>query len=424
MSNHASRKVSESPTQSGFYRWYALAVLTAIFSVHYVDRSVLSVVIEPIKHEFALSDTAMGLLAGLAHSAALSVMALPMGWLADRTNRVRLVSFVVMIWSGLTAMGAVANSYAALLLMRVGVGAAEAGGPPASVSIISSLFARKELPTAMGLYYLAMALGTGAIFLVGGWVAEHYGWRAVFLVAGVPGVLLGLLLLLTVREPPRSDAGVHEKPPGVMETARTIARNRPALLIMVAGAAAATAQSAAWTWLASFLIRLHSVSLAEAGLIVGLAAALGKGFGSAIAGPSTRWLSGDRPGDLWRFPAFALILTFPVGWFMVTVPGTTMAIALVMMLSVLMGCWSGQVVAILMTASPTRVQGSSMSLYSLASNLIGAGLGPLFAGLLSDFLGGNRAVGQAIGWSMAFNLVAALFFFLACRSLGAREAQC
>ena len=178
--------------ERGAYRWYVLFVLTAIFTVHYVDRTVMSVVIEPIKEEFGLSDSALGLLSGLAHSGALSLFALPMGWLSDRTHRVRMVSGVVMIWSGITALGSLATGYWSLLLMRMGVGAAEAGGPPASVSIIGDLFERRELPTAMGVYYLAMGLGTGLIFLVGGYVAEFFGWRAVFLIAGIPGFLLGL----------------------------------------------------------------------------------------------------------------------------------------------------------------------------------------------------------------------------------------
>lgn len=403
-------------------RWYALFVLTAIFSVHYVDRSVMSVVIEPIKAEFGASDAAMGILTGLAHSTALSIMVLPMGWLADRVNRVRLVSAVAIVWSLLTALGFWASSYTSLLLMRIGVGAAEAGGPPASVSIIADRFDGKELPTAMGIYYIAMAVGTGSIFLFGGYVAQHFGWRAVFLIAGVPGILLGLLLLFTVREPARPTATIGTAAPKLSEVARLLATNHALLFVMLAGTAATIAQASIFTWMASFMIRTHALSLGQAGLVVAAAAGLGKGLGSGIAGPLTRRLGNDQLTQQWRFPALMLVLSWPVGWAMVLVPGAMPSIAFAMLLSLMLGCWSGQVVAILMAAAEPRLRGTTMSFYSLLANLIGVGVGPLLTGAISDAVGGKAALGSAIGWTLSFNLVAALCFYLSCRALVPRSS--
>ncbi len=403
-------------------RWYALFVLTAIFSVHYVDRSVMSVVIEPIKAEFGASDAAMGVLTGLAHSTALSIMVLPMGWLADRVNRVRLVSAVAITWSLLTALGFWASSFTSLLLMRIGVGAAEAGGPPASVSIIADRFDGKELPTAMGIYYTAMAIGTGSIFLFGGYVAQHFGWRAVFLIAGIPGIFLGLLLLFTVREPVRPVvAGVAA--PKLREVARLLMTNRALLFIMLAGTAATIAQASIFTWMASFMIRTHALSLGQAGLVVAAAAGLGKGLGSGIAGPLTRRLGNDQLPNQWRFPALMLVVSVPVGWAMVLVPNAVTSIAFAMLLSVMLGCWAGQVVAILMAAAEPRLRGTTMSFYSLLANLIGVGVGPLLTGAISDAVGGKAALGSAIGWTLSFNLVAALCFYLSCRALPAKAAS-
>lgn len=393
-------------------RWYVLALLTAIFAVHYVDRSVMSVVIEPIKREFHLSDTSLGILAGSAHSVALSVMVLPMGILADRISRVRLVSACVLLWSALTAAGALAGSYMTLLLARIGVGAAEAGGPPASVSIISDAFPRRELPTAMGIFYTAAAIGTGLIFLIGGYIGQHHGWRAVFLIAGLPGLLLGLLLLLTVAEPVRGSAA--REPLLFREGVRELGRNRTLLFIAIAGAAASVAQAAVWTWLASFLIREHDLGLAQAGLVVAIAAGLGKGLGSAISGPCSRRMAGDRPRALWRFPAAMLVASVPLAWAMVTVAHPAAAIALAMLLSVTLGTWLGQAPAILMAGAPERLRGTSMSLYHLATNLIGVGVGPLLAGAISDWVG---ALGAAIAWTLSFNLVAAAGFYFAARAL-------
>ena len=403
--------VEPEPSRSG--RWYILFILTSIFSIHYLDRTVMSVIIEPIKHEFGLSDTAMGVLAGLAHSGALSIMILPMGILADRRNRVRLVAGCVIVWSTLTGLSALAVSYLALLLMRIGVGAAEAGGTPGSVSIISDVFSRRELPTAMGIYYTAAAIGTGLIFLIGGYVAEHYGWRIVFLIAGIPGIIFGLLLLLTVREPKRT-GNPSGKPAKFGEAVRELGTNRTLLWITITGTAASISQAAVWTWMASFLIRQHDLSLAMAGLTVATAAGLGKGFGSLVSGPLARFLARDQSRALWRAPSLLLALSVPAAWAMVTVGDTRAAIALVMFLSILLGSWMGQAPGILMSGAPPRLRGTSMSLYHLSCNLIGVGGGPLLAGIISDATG---ELGPAIAWSMSFNLIAALGFYLAARSL-------
>lgn len=408
-----------SGPKNGQNRWYTLFILTAIFSIHYLDRTVMSVIIEPIKQEFGLSDTAMGILAGLAHSSALSVMVLPMGVLADRRNRVRLVSACVIVWSALTGLSALANSYMALLLMRIGVGAAEAGGTPGSASIISDIFSRRELPTAMGIYYTAAAIGTGLIFLIGGYVAQHYGWRAVFLVAGVPGIIFGLLLLFTVREPARTGNPSGE-PAKLSEAVRELGTNRTLMWITITGAAASISQAAVWTWMASFLIRQHQLSLAMAGLTVAIAAGAGKGFGSLISGPLARLLARDQPRELWRSPSLLLSLSVPTAWAMVTVPDIRAAIALTMILSIMLGSWMGQAPGILMAGAPPRLRGTSMSLYHLACNLIGVGGGPLLAGLISDVTG---ELGSAIAWSLSFNLIAALGFYLAARSLADSDSD-
>jgi predicted MFS family arabinose efflux permease len=408
-----ARMIADRDAPGASSRWYVLFVLTAIFSIHYLDRTVLSVVIEPIKQEFGVSDTAMGVLAGFAHSTALSIMVLPMGWLADRTNRVRLVSACVLVWSALTGLSALAGSYTSLLLMRVGVGAAEAGGTPGSASILADTFTRRELPTAMGIYYTAAAIGTGLIFLVGGYVAEFYGWRAVFLIAGLPGIIFGFVLLLTVREPKRMGAAGAE-PVKMREAITELRRNRTLLYVIIAGTAASISQAAVWTWMASFLIRHHDLSLGQAGLVVAIAAGAGKGFGSLISGPLARTLAHDRPREIWRAPSLLLSLSVPTAWAMVTVPGAAAAIALAMVLSVMLGSWMGQAPGILMAGAPPRLRATSMSLYHLSTNLIGVGGGAMLAGFISDTVG---SLGQAIAWSLTSNLLAAVAFFFAARSL-------
>lgn len=400
-------------------RWYALAVLNAIFAIHYVDRGVIAVVVEPLKREFALSDTAVGVLASFAHSAALAVMVVPVGLLADRVNRVRFISFLVVLWSVLTALGALATSYTWLLLTRIGVGAAEAGGPPASVSLVSDFFPRRQLPTAMGILYTAAAIGTMIVFVSGGYLAQHYGWRMVFLLAGLPGLILGIVLLTTVREPVRGGGRVASARVPLREIGRELRGNATLRWIVAGGTAASVAQAATWIWLGSFLIRERGLSLAQAGVVVGLCAGFGMGLGSLAAGPLSRLAARDRPRALWRWPAAMLILSVPAAWTMVTVDGTGATIAAAFVLSVILGAWPGQAVAILAAGVPASMRATGTSIYHLSTNLFGVGAGPILTGVISDMAG---SLGHAIAWTLSINVVAAMCFLFATRPLRDHEA--
>jgi predicted MFS family arabinose efflux permease len=409
---------------SALGRWYTLILLTAIFSVHHIDRNVLSVVVEPVKREFQLSDGAMGTLTGFAHALTLSLFVLPMGWLADRVNRVRLLSILVITWSALTGFGALAGSYASLLLMRIGVGAAEAGGSPTSVSIIADIFPRRQYPTAMGIYYFSAAIGTGVIFILGGYLAHAYGWRTLFLLAALPGILLGLLLWFTVQEPTRAMAHTSQAKRSITADVRELLRNAAAMRIIAAASIAAFAQNAIWVWMGSFLMRIHAMTIVQAGLVVGLSVAFGKGLGSLVAGPTSRYMAGDEPRKLWRYSTLALAASVPVGWMMVTTPSATVAIALTMVLAVLLGGWAGQGTAILVIAADERSRATAIAGWQFAGNFVGAALGPLFTGMLSDALGGEEALATAIGITLSMNLVSALGFWFACRRLSSPSPGC
>ena len=181
------------------YSWYVVTVLLAVYMVHHLDRMIITLLLEPIGRDFDLSDSQLGLLAGLAYAVPFAIAGLPLGMLVDRVNRVRLLTVLVTVWSGLTTLAAFATGFWTLLLARVGVAAAEAGGTPTNVSIISDQIPAARRSTALGVYYMGAALGTIIGFSLAGTIAAEYGWRAGFLVAGLPGLLLGLVLSRTVR---------------------------------------------------------------------------------------------------------------------------------------------------------------------------------------------------------------------------------
>lgn len=410
--------MSQNPPRetSRFQRWYALALLTGIFAANSIDRNVMAVVLEPVKGELQLSDAAMGTLVGAAHTVALALFVIPMGLLADRVNRVWLVSGLVIVWSALTSMGALANSYLSLLLMRAGVGAAEAGSPPASVALIADMFPAKQRPTALSTFYLAAAIGTGTIFLMGGYVAHHFGWRTVFIIAGIPGLLLGILLLTTVRDPRPPVRAEARGFSGSGRDVRLLLAN-PALRWTCAGGTMATiGQVAVFAWMPSFLIRVHGYSLIDAGLATAAAAGLGKGLGTLFCGPLTRRAAGDRRDKLWRYPGGALALSVPLVWLMTSTTSATTAVVLTFVLAMALGSWAGPNAAILIAGVERPRRGLATSVYHLSTNLIG-GFGAMATGMISDRLGGGAAIGPALAITVSVNLLATGGLFMACRRL-------
>src|SRR5690606_843237 len=203
-----------------------------------MDRTIIGLVIEPVRAELGLSDGQMGFLSGLAFSIAFAVLALPFGWLVDRCNRAKLLALVVALWSLLTMLCGMAQSYLMLLASRMSVGAAEAGGSPTGVSIISDYFAPKERSSAIAIWYSSATLAVIVTFLFGGYVAQHYGWRATFLFAGIPGLVIALLIFFTLREPVRGardlviEGATERKPLGMKEGFAYVLRRRGLLHCM------------------------------------------------------------------------------------------------------------------------------------------------------------------------------------------------
>jgi MFS family permease len=374
--------------------------------VHSIDRYLIAAVIEPIRHEFHLTDTQLGALGGFAHAIAFAICVLPIGWLLDRVNRVRLLSTMLAIWSTITALGALATGYWHVFLVRMGVGAAESASAPATQSLIASLFP---------VVFSGLAIGTGLAFAIGGAVSDAWGWRAVFLVAGVPGLLLAAFMWFAVIEPPRTHAheeAAAEAPP-MTEVLAFVGRS-PQVALTIAGLTIATVSSASiWVWTTPVLVRQHGMSLTEAGLIVGTAAGLMKFISTAGAGFLADWLAKGRVDRLWIVPSCALALSAPVCIVMGLTQSKSMVIALVWTLGLTMGAHYSAPKATIASVTPSQMRGAVAAIQELMINLIGGGFGPLLTGFISDFLGGKGSAGRALGAVVSMNVIAAGFFWLA-----------
>ena len=261
-----------SPTATG-HRWYVLAVLFAVYTVSYLDRQILVILAEPIKREFYLKDWQLGFLTGTAFALFYATLGIPIARLADRWHRVNILAASLAIWSAMTSLCAFSASFLQLAAVRIGVGIGEAGGSPPSVSLLSSYFERHERATAMAIYSLGTTVGILCGFVIGGWVGQVYGWRAAFLVAGLPGVALSQALKLTVTEPRSRIPGgfvSHANAPGVLETVRVLASSRAGRLLNGAAVAASITFNGFMAWLPVYMIREFSLTTREVGTKIGV----------------------------------------------------------------------------------------------------------------------------------------------------------
>ena len=193
----------ENPYASPSARKYALVVLTLVYTFNFIDRQLLSILQESIKVDLSLSDSQLGLLTGFAFAMFYVTAGIPIARFADRSNRRNIVAVSVGLWSAMTAVSGLVQNYGQLLAARIGVGVGEAGGSPPSHSIVSDIFPPEKRASALAFYSTGVNLGILFGFLFGGWLNEFFGWRVAFMVVGIPGVLLAILVRTTVREPIR-----------------------------------------------------------------------------------------------------------------------------------------------------------------------------------------------------------------------------
>ena len=256
-------------TQS-LYKWYVLFILILVYTTNIGDRFVLSILIEPIRAEFGVSDTALGFLSGFAFAVFYTLMGLPIAWLADRSNRRNIIALAVGAYSIMTVLCGAAQSFSHLLLARIGVGVGEAGASPPSHSLLSDMFPVSQRAFVLATLSLGASIGLIVGLSGGGWIAENYGWRYAFYAMAIPGVVVALLVRFTIREPIRSSAGDENerdnqaaKVPGVAETFKLIASQKAYLHIIFGGYLLNAYMVGMSVFLPAVLVRSHGYTVGE-----------------------------------------------------------------------------------------------------------------------------------------------------------------
>lgn len=401
-------------------KWYGLALLTAAYSCHLIDRAIISAVVEPLRAEFNLSDTSLGLITGPAYAAAYALATLPIAWLIDRTVRVKLLAILLALWSAMTGIAAFAQGFWSLFFSRMAVGAAESGGAPTALSLIADMFPPQKRASAVGLFYLSASFGIAASFLIGTFVAANWGWRAAFLVAGVPGLIISLIIWLTLPEPRRGatddtlpDGQAQETPPfsAALKACRT-----PALLHLIAAITLnALVIASLWNWAPSLLIRVHDLTLPQAGIVIAVGAGLFQAAGSALFGVFADWLGKKRSDGLAITALAAALLTSGFGIAMALAPTAGVAIGLLWATAFSAGGFLGPSFGLVLRLTGASIRGRVIAIVQLVSQLLGAGIGPLLTGGLSDWLGGGASLRYAVAATFVVSLLAALHFTLTAR---------
>ncbi len=414
----------DNPYASRRAAYYALGLLTVVYSFNFIDRQLLAILQESIKAELDLSDGQLGLLTGFAFAVFYVTAGIPIARWADRANRRNIVSLALFTWSFMTAISGFVQNYAQLLLARIGVGVGEAGGSPPSHSIISDIFPAEKRASALGFYSTGVNIGILFGFLFGGWLNEFFGWRVAFLVVGVPGILLAFLVRFTLAEPVRGLAEqrtVADKPTPVMDILRLLWSRGTFRHLAFGAALNAFAGYSTSSWTASFFIRSHDMTTGELGtwlaLILGLGGAIGVFFGGYIA---DRLAPRDKRWYAW-LPALVGFFSVPFAAAVYLVDSPYVALAIAAVPGLLHNVYLGNTLAVTHGMVGLRMRAMSSAILFFILNIIGLGAGPWMVGMLSDYL--TPSLGdEALRHSMLYLIPAvltwsSLHFLLAARTL-------
>ncbi|MGE0387267.1 MAG: spinster family MFS transporter [Gammaproteobacteria bacterium] len=423
MSARAAASDRQPWARAGYRRWF-LAVLVTAYMVNYMDRQLLSILMEPIKADLLLADWQLGALGGIAFALFYTTLGLPIARLADRHSRVNIIALALAAWSIATALCGAAANFVQLMLARIGVAVGESAATPPSYSLISDLYAPNERAGATGLLLVGPPLGIALGLLLGGWIGDAMGWRAAFVIVGLPGLLLALVVRFTLREPPRGFAEGRVNVAGEASTVsgvlRLLSSRRSFWAGAVAGGVASFGGVALQLWLPSYLMRTFGYTLPQAGATVAAVAALSGVAGTVIGGRiADYWASRNRRG--WMLvPCVTMLLAAPCAVVAFTAGTVALAIGAVALVLVLFHMWPAPIYTAAQGMVGIRMRAVTAALLLFTTNIIGLGLGPPLVGLVSDLLHARAAehsLRLALLCTAPVYLAAAGLFYLASRSV-------
>ena len=380
--------VSGSGEVSKTARNTTLALLTITYFFSYMDRQILAILLEDIKADLLLTDTQLGLLSGFAFALFYATLGIPVAALADRMNRVNIISIALALWSAMTAACGLAQNFVQLLLARIGVGIGEAGSSPPSHSIIADMYPANKRALALSIYSLGVTLGAAAGQMFGGNLTYFFDWRVAFIAIGLPGVVLAVIVKLFATEPMRkAEPGAVEavETPSVGDGFRTILASRAAVWLIAGVTLTSMIGYALTGWTPAYLIRSFDLNTLQIGNIVAPLLAIA----GIASGLSSGWLA-NRLSDRFGLHAQPLMvavlksiaLPFLI-WFYLS-DDAVWAVGAYFFALLFQSCYLGPTFALIQTLAPLKMRAVWAAITLLIINLIGLGIGPTLVGVISD----------------------------------------
>ena len=402
--------MTEQKQPSKSYRTLVLILLTTVYGFNFIDRQIVGILAPFIQEDLNLTNTELGLLIGLAFAIFYTTVAIPIAWLADRYNRVNILSLALATWSGFTALTGLATNFIQIGLARMGVGIGEAGGSPPSHSIISDMYPKEERASALGVYSMGIPLGIMAAYFITaaliGTSSQDVNWREIFVFLGVTGILLAIIVKLVIREPVRGAMEFNDKrelaKPPFIESLKILLRI-PAWWAMCFGIAFGSyvsySKSAFHT---KYLVTLDpNFDFQTLVIILGIVNAVtyagGAFFGARLA---DSWGKKDIRAYGW-LPAISMALCLPLGiaaWWSASVEANLIFTSLFL---VFMGIYLGPSFAIAQTLAPIHMRAMSTALFFFILNMIGLGLGPSISGWMIDMFNEDYGDVESIRYAMS-----------------------
>lgn len=444
-----SKKPPTPPTEvSSAYRWYVLVLLTAVYTFNFIDRQIIGILSPAIKADLGLSDWQLGILKGFAFALIYTVLGIPIARLADRMNRVKIISVSLALWSGFTAISGAAQNFTHLALARVGVGIGEAGGSPPAHSLISDYFPKEKRAGALAFYAMGIPIGIAFAYLAGGWLTQVFSWRVAFVVIGLPGVLLALLLVLTVKERPRGAfdeangdplANETDKEASIADIARqefVAAWNAAVHLlsiptyrnVAIAGTAISFTGYASGGWIVDFYSRTHAdFSILQVYFWLGIISGVCYAGGTFIGGRIVDHFAVKDKRMYGFVPAVALVLNAPFFAISIWTESPVVSLFFQAPVNLALGFYLGPMFALAQTLAPVRIRALSTAILFFIINIIALGFGPTSVGVISSLLTPSLGEGDALRWALTMvstsGILAAWMFYRTGKSVPADWEQ-
>ena len=385
----AEAPTAQHPLLRPRYRRWLIVMLLLVSILNFADRAILAILAQPIKEDLHLTDTDLGILQGLGFAILYSVLGIPIGLLAERVNRTRMLAVCVAAWSAMTLACGFAVNFATLLLGRVGVGIGEAGALPITNSLISDHFPPSRRGSMVALTLLGGPLGFLFGQSIGGLLASIWGWRSAFFAMGIPGALVTVLILLTLREPPRGlvegAPHAHAGPaPSLGQVARYLWAKPAFRHLLCASVIAGFPMNAIASFVLPFYLRGFGLPLATVGVIFGMVTFFSNGIGMLVGGFGFDRLSRRDPRWLLWGPAIALVLCIPLYVVALISPNIAVSLGFIFVANIAFSSTLPPSTAGMQNMIGPRMRATSAAIVALVVGVVGAGLGPTVTGLLSD----------------------------------------